>query len=704
MEINKDKQYNQGVGKFKVLSSNAGVGSIITTKAGYFIMPQSVSIWGFVKDVNRQIENFDERDPKEIAKKAGVDVIDDPRFVKFLKKDQSIPKLSVLIDVPHLALSEWNYPQVKEHPLYKRHLELMGTRLESEHFSIPAIHFPRWFYSRKEKLFMPYNDWKSKWKENRCNGGDLKYFAPPRDPFNKTGRTFRGDNDQIKDIYEPLVQIPILLICKNGHISDIPWYQLFCAGIDGHKHDMASDKGFELFEYPCQDCERGGRHQLQWIENRNNTESWGTLKCKKCGQTYGLEGIMNIKPFCRAETPWNGLGTHSDEPCKDIHGARGTMQMALVTSNSVYYANSFSSLYIPPCYLPDSILPRDSQRVLDLLNTKWYPKALASNPDLSKEDYINGLDLVSKADDSDIEISAADAKVIKSKFLNVEDELGDTYEEYRFDEFTVFSGNTQSMSDQKKLEFKDIQLPTILTPYFKKIQQVNTLAMTMTQLGFNRVSIPVPLRKDGKVIRESGQHIYNEPVEKVYSLPANQSFGEGIFFEFDLERVKEWASQYAEVLEKRYDQPEGEIGKDIKEEMKQYGAAMFYMLHTFSHIILKELEFSCGYPTASLQERLYYSDRMCGVLIYTTDGSEGSMGGLVWQGQPRLIEKIITSALENATECSSDPLCWENEDQLNLAACFSCCLVSETSCERRNMGLDRRALIDPEFGFFKNML
>ena len=146
------------------------------------------------------------------------------------------------------------------------------------------------------------------------------------------------------------------------------------------------------------------------------------------------------------------------------------------------------------------------------------------------------------------------------------------------------------------------------------------------------------------------------------------------------------------------------MGKDMMEEMSQYGVAMFYMLHTFSHIILKELEFSCGYPTASLKERLYQSDRMCGVLIYTTDGSEGSMGGLVWQGQQRLIEKIITSALENATECSSDPLCWENEDQLNLAACFSCCLVSETSCERRNMGLDRRALIDPDFGFFKDLL
>ena len=52
MEIHKDLQYNQGIGKYKVLSSNAGVGSIVTTKAGFFIMPKSVSFWGFVRDVN----------------------------------------------------------------------------------------------------------------------------------------------------------------------------------------------------------------------------------------------------------------------------------------------------------------------------------------------------------------------------------------------------------------------------------------------------------------------------------------------------------------------------------------------------------------------------------------------------------------------------------------------------------------------------
>lgn len=701
MEIHKDIQYNQGIGKYKVLSSNAGVGSIVTTKAGFFIMPKSVSYWGFVKAVNKQIENFGERDAETISKAAGVDIINDPRFVEFLKETQGIPKLKYLIDVPHLSLDNWNYPREKKHPLYKRYKENTSQELKSDHFFIPSIHFPRWFYSRKEKLFKPIEEWSAIWKQ-KTGDTRLVYFAPPRDPYSNTHRTFK-DNNQLKEIYDTLVQIPILLICKNGHISDIPWYELFCAGIDGKKEAMKNPAGFELFDYPCQDCERGGRHELQWIENRNNSESWGTLKCKKCGKTYGLEGIMNIHPFCKGDTPWNGIGSKSEEPCKDVNDSKGVMQMALVTSNSVYYADSFSSLYIPPQYLTDAILDPILQRVLDLLNNRWYPKALERNAGLSKQDYIEQIDLIDKAEDSDIEISNEQASIIKNRFLAVKEAPKDSHEQYRFDEYKVFSTNTESIPVVPNLEFKDIELPDDLKPFFKKIQQVDTLAMTLTQLGFSRVSMPVPLRIDGVVVRNEGQRIYNEPVDKVYSLPANQSLGEGLFFEFNVEAVNRWAAAHEEIFATRYDQPEGEIGKAVKGEMAQYGAPRFYLLHTFSHLIMKELEFTCGYPTASLQERLYYSDRMCGVLIYTADGAEGSMGGLVWQGQPRLIEKIIKNAINNAKECSSDPLCWENEDQLNLAACFSCCLVSETSCEKRNLGLDRRALVDESFGFFKDL-
>lgn len=70
--------------------------------------------------------------------------------------------------------------------------------------------------------------------------------------------------------------------------------------------------------------------------------------------------------------------------------------------------------------------------------------------------------------------------------------------------------------------------------------------------------------------------------------------------------------------------------------------------------------------------------------------------------------EIIIKCLNRSIECSSDPLCWESDGQglfdLNLASCFSCSLVSETACEEWNLGLDRRSLVDEEFGFFKELL
>lgn len=706
MEIFKKIQYNHSVGKYKVLSSNAGVGSVITTKAGFFIMPKSVSFWNFIKRANQTIEQNPNESADYVSNNAYVDLINDPRFVNFLKKSQSIPNLKHLIDIPHLSLNERNNPNVKSHPLYKKYEENTGGAFRADELSIPAFHFPRWFYSRKQNYFKPINEWEALWQQKTRQS--LEYFAPPRDPYTKTSRIYKDKvNGMLMpiDTYETLIQIPMVLICKNGHISDIPWYQLFCAYVDGKRDALSHHDGFELFDYPCRDCAQGGKHELQWIENRNNSESWGTLKCSKCGETHSLEGIMNIRPFCKGETPWNGIGTTSGSPCTGVDGnSRGIMQMALVTSNSIYYADYFKSLYIPPQYLVDSVLDPIIIKVLDRLEQRLYPRAQAKNPNITKEEYINSIDLIERIDEIlEVVITQEQADIITNKFLGNIEEPDDRYEQYRFDEYKIFSNYEKSLQQVPNLEFNDIELPEILKPYFKKIQQVDRLAITQTQLGFSRVSMPVPLRINGKVTRNEGQRIYKEPVERVFCMPANQSFGEGLFFEFNMNAVDEWVNRHHELFSKRYNQPSGDIGQAIKEEILQFGAPRFYLLHTFSHIIMKELEFSCGYPTASLQERIYYSDRMCGVLIYTADGAEGSMGGLVWQGQPCLIERIIKNAITRADECSSDPLCWENEEQLNLAACFSCCLVSETSCEKQNLGLDRRAIIDPKFGFFKDM-
>lgn len=116
----------------------------------------------------------------------------------------------------------------------------------------------------------------------------------------------------------------------------------------------------------------------------------------------------------------------------------------------------------------------------------------------------------------------------------------------------------------------------------------------------------------------------------------------------------------------------------------------------------------CGYPASSLQERLYISDDMSGFLIYTIAGAEGSYGGLVSLVRSEQFKKLIDSTLYRAKDCASDPICYHTDHQgqgiggTNLAACFSCALLPETSCEEFNRFLDRRIVIDNTIGYFKN--
>jgi hypothetical protein len=129
------------------------------------------------------------------------------------------------------------------------------------------------------------------------------------------------------------------------------------------------------------------------------------------------------------------------------------------------------------------------------------------------------------------------------------------------------------------------------------------------------------------------------------------------------------------------------------------------LVHTLSHLLMNALAFSSGYSAASIRERLFVSDDverpMAALLVYTADGdSEGTLGGLVRLGKPGSLEAIVADALEQARWCSGDPVCMEiggrsgqGPDSCNLAACYRCALVAETSCELQNRFLDRAALI-----------
>ena len=166
-------------------------------------------------------------------------------------------------------------------------------------------------------------------------------------------------------------------------------------------------------------------------------------------------------------------------------------------------------------------------------------------------------------------------------------------------------------------------------------------------------------------------------------LPAAVVYGEGIFLEFNEDALRAWE--------------ENPLVKDrifsLREQMNQSRLARgltqsevspkYVLLHTFAHALVSQLSFDCGYGSASLRERIYCESDdanrpMQGVLVYTASGdSEGTLGGLVRQGEPDRLRFVVEQALRRIEWCSSDPVCIESpgqgSDNANLAACHGAC-------------------------------
>ncbi len=174
-------------------------------------------------------------------------------------------------------------------------------------------------------------------------------------------------------------------------------------------------------------------------------------------------------------------------------------------------------------------------------------------------------------------------------------------------------------------------------------------------------------------------------------LPALELWGEGLFFSLGEEVVRRWELQDAA---RRRTAPfiERSVGASL--------SPRFLLCHTLAHLVIRRLETQAGYPAASLKERIYCADGrddgepMAGILIYVAVPDEqGSLGGLMDLAQPDRFLRLLSGAVDDASWCSFDPVCAEQEghgpDLLNRAACHACALVPEPSCICGNRLLDR---------------
>ena len=224
--------------------------------------------------------------------------------------------------------------------------------------------------------------------------------------------------------------------------------------------------------------------------------------------------------------------------------------------------------------------------------------------------------------------------------------------------------------------------------------------------GFTRFE-PAPLADDGLediglAIRGASLGIGND------WLPAIEQFGEGLFIQFKPKALATWLDQGGTRarLNQLGDAAMGWTAK-TNQPLGFRSGGPYMLAHSLAHALMTEIALDCGYPSTALKERIYALPRLnvgdpirCGLLIYTaTVGIQGTLGGLVEvAGRFR---HVLRSALDHLLVCSGDPICADHDPTtrtddraLHGAACHGCMLVAETSCEARNLHLDRALLVD----------
>lgn len=280
---------------------------------------------------------------------------------------------------------------------------------------------------------------------------------------------------------------------------------------------------------------------------------------------------------------------------------------------------------------------------------------------------------------------------------------------YRAEEYRAFCRDGQDGFPKANLLIRSrpiSEYSDLVTRSFCRVALLDKLRETRAFVGFSRIytnSSATQAQRWKLISREQKNW-----------LPAVVVRGEGIFLVFDHARLSDWNTRYGAFHRERLKKANRNLHaqSDRRHQQAEVATPKYVLLHTFAHVLINQLVFDCGYGSSSLRERIYCSDthpEMSGVLIYTAAGdSEGTMGGLVRMGEPEFLGRTISRALDRARWCSSDPVCIESTgqgpDSCNLAACHSCVLLPETSCEQQNRLLDRCMLVgvlnNPAAGFF----
>ncbi len=448
-----------------------------------------------------------------------------------------------------------------------------------------------------------------------------------------------------------------VVACERGHLDDFPY--------DDFVHRAGA--------VPCD----GPR--LEMRDAASTLTPQVTIKCLQCQASRNISEVTGERgraslPLCRGRHPH--LQTFRE--CGE------QLRLMVVGASNLWFALSASALHLPTeRHVDDEVAAQ--WPILGTQPTKELVAVLVDSMPQLKPLRSFSTDVVWEA----IERVRARGGPATDK----DDEPGDL----RTAEWELLSHPTTEREDSD-FRARPTPLPSRFAPLLQQVVLVSRLREVRALLGFTRISAP----EDGAAPTRSRAPLSRDAPTWV---PAVEQRGEGIFLEFREDRVREWEERVAghdhfqAIADawSRYAPP-----RDLS-QIPPVPLARYTLIHTISHLLIRQMALECGYSSASIQERIYVGtpdQPAAGLLLATAaSDSEGTLGGLVALGRASELERLLGSSLEDAERCSSDPLCaWHlpqsPSTDLHAAACHACLFASETTCESNNRWLDRAVLVD----------
>lgn len=530
--------------------------------------------------------------------------------------------------------------------------EIVDPFSAEANIGVPVEPFPRWLRCVKCGLLSEYDLGLFELKEHK--------YRPERSRFVHKG--CKGSKGELPAKDADAVPARFLLACREGHLDDFPWHYFVHSG-------PSTCKGSLRF------FESGASLQTENL--------W--VKCDQCSvsrslaHAFGRAGQDNL-PACRGRHPHLA---RFDEGCTEEPRA------VLLGATNSWFPVTISALAIPMFREPIKQLLQDGWTYFEDAESEAEIKIIVRT--LAKNASLPGID---KHDPHEIWVAIQAIKNNKKAQEVTENDI-------KAPEWDVLT-DPKPPSDWPHFMSRSVQAPNGFQKHIETVLLLERLREVNALIGFTRVEAPEENANSDE--RPDMADLTTNSPEWV---PANQVHGEGIFLRFSEEALIQWEERAA-VQSREAGLLAGHRGwrnaRGLEPDLG-FPGIRYAMLHTLSHLLIRELALECGYNAASIRERIYAdtsgSSPQAGILIYTAAAdSDGTLGGLVDLGKPENLERLLSQAIGRAEICSSDPLCSEHQAEkdrsLHAAACHACSFVAETSCEKGNRYIDR-ALVVPTF-------